>query len=45
MRCYIWNVAFYGAETWTLWKIDEKCLESLECGAGEEWKGSAGPIV
>jgi hypothetical protein len=22
--CHIWSIAFYGAETWTLWKIDQK---------------------
>ena len=27
MKCYIWSTAFYGAETWTLRKIDQKYLE------------------
>ena len=27
---YSWSIALYGAETWTLWKVDEKCLESFE---------------
>ena len=27
---YIWNVAWYGAETWTLRTVDEKYLESFE---------------
>jgi hypothetical protein len=26
MRFYIWSIALYGAETWTLWKIDQKYL-------------------
>jgi len=30
VECYICRVAFYGAETWTLWKTDQKCLESFE---------------
>jgi hypothetical protein len=30
VKCYIWNIALYGAETWTLRKVDQKCLESLE---------------
>jgi hypothetical protein len=30
VKCYIWNIAFYGAETWTLRKVDEKYLESFE---------------
>ena len=28
-KCYIWNIAFYGAETWTLRNVDQKYLESL----------------
>jgi hypothetical protein len=32
-KCYIWRLALYGAETWTLWKVDQKYLESFEtCG-------------
>jgi hypothetical protein len=30
VKCYIWNIALYGAETWTLRKIDQKYLESFE---------------
>ena len=26
----IWNMALYGAETWTLWAADKKYLESFE---------------
>jgi len=26
-KCYIWRTAFYGAETWTLRKVDHKYLE------------------
>jgi hypothetical protein len=26
VECYIWNVASYGAETWTFRKIDQNCL-------------------
>jgi hypothetical protein len=22
VKCYIWNIALYGAETWTPWKVD-----------------------
>jgi hypothetical protein len=28
--CYIWSIALYGAENWTLRKVDEKHLESFE---------------
>jgi hypothetical protein len=30
VKCYIWSVAFYGAETWTLRAVDQKHLESFE---------------
>ena len=29
-KCYIWSVALYGAETWMLWAVDQKHLESFE---------------
>jgi hypothetical protein len=34
----------YGAETWTLWKLDWKDMESLKC-AGEGLSRSVGLIV
>ena len=30
IRTYIWSIALYGAETWTLWAVDQKHLESFE---------------
>jgi hypothetical protein len=30
VKCYIWSIALYGAETWTLRKGDQKYLESFE---------------
>jgi hypothetical protein len=30
VKCYIWSIALYGAETWTLRAGDEKYLESFE---------------
>jgi hypothetical protein len=30
VKCYIWSTALYGAGTWTLRKVDQKYLESLE---------------
>jgi hypothetical protein len=30
VKCYIWNIALYGVETWTLRKLDQKYVESLE---------------
>jgi hypothetical protein len=29
VKCYIWSIALYGAETWTLQKLDQKYLESF----------------
>ena len=30
VKCYIWSMALYGAETWTLRAADKKYLESFE---------------
>ena len=30
VKCYIWSIALCGAETWTLWAVDQKQLESVE---------------
>jgi hypothetical protein len=30
VKCYIWSIALYGAETWTLRRVDRKYLESSE---------------
>jgi len=30
VKCYIWSIALYGAETWTLRPVDQKHLESFE---------------
>jgi hypothetical protein len=30
VKCYIWSIALYGAETWTLRKVDQQYLESFE---------------
>jgi len=27
LKCYIWSIAFYGAETWTIRAVDQKHLE------------------
>jgi hypothetical protein len=29
MKCYIWSIALYGAETWTLRVVDQKHMESF----------------
>jgi hypothetical protein len=30
VKCYVWSVALYGAETWTLRATDQKRLESFK---------------
>jgi hypothetical protein len=30
VKCYIWSVAFYGAENWTLRKVEQKYVGSFE---------------
>jgi len=30
VKCYIWSIALYGAETWTLQAVEQKQLESVE---------------
>jgi hypothetical protein len=37
VKCYIWSIALYGAETWTLLKVDQKNLENLKYGTGRGW--------
>jgi hypothetical protein len=29
VKCYIWSIALYGAETWTLGAVDQKHLEKF----------------
>jgi len=26
VKCYVWSIALYGAETWTLWAVNQKHL-------------------
>jgi hypothetical protein len=30
VKCYIWSIALYGAETWTIRAVAQKHLESFE---------------
>ena len=30
MKCFVWSVALYGAETWTLQRNEQKQLEAFE---------------
>jgi hypothetical protein len=45
VKCCIWNMALYGAETWTLRAADQNTWKVLKCGAGEGWRRSVGPIM
>ena len=45
LKCYVWKIALYGAENWTLRAMDQKHLGVLKCGAGGGWKGSVGLIM
>ena len=44
VKCYIWNIVIYGAEKWTLRKL-EQYMEDFKCGAGEVWLSSVGWIM
>jgi hypothetical protein len=39
------RIAVYGADIWTLWKIDQKYLQILKFGAGEGWRRAIAPIL
>jgi hypothetical protein len=45
VKCYIWSIALYGAENWTLRAVDRSTWNILKCGAGEGWRRSVGPIM
>jgi hypothetical protein len=34
VKCYIWSIVLYGAETWTLRAVDRKHPESFEMWCG-----------
>jgi hypothetical protein len=36
VKCYVWSIALYGAETWTLRAVDRRHLESFEMWC---WRG------
>jgi hypothetical protein len=37
VKCYIWSIALYGAETLTLRAVDQKHLESFEMWCWRSW--------
>ena len=49
LKLQVETIKFLYLEHSFLWclklrKVDQKYLETLECGVGEEWRRSAGPI-
>ena len=36
VKCYVWSMALYGAETWTLRATDQKRWKVLKCGDGDQ---------
>jgi len=45
VKCYIWNMVFYGAGTWTLRKIDQKYRKVLKRDVRGGCRRSVGQIV
>ena len=45
IKCYIWSMAFYGAETGRFGQQMRNTWKVLKCGAGEGWIRSVGPIM
>jgi hypothetical protein len=45
VKCYVWSIALYGDETWTLRAVDQKHWKVLKCGAGEGWRRLVGPSM
>jgi len=45
MKWYIWAVAVYGSEIWTLRKVDQKYLEVFKRGAEAGCNRLVGPII
>ena len=35
VKCFVWRVALYGAETWTLRWYEQNDWKHLRCGYGE----------
>ena len=45
VKCNIWSIALYGAETWTLRAVDQKQMESFEMWCWRRMEKADGPIV
>ena len=39
VKYYIWSIALYGSETWTIGELERKYYwRASKCGAGGEWR-------
>jgi hypothetical protein len=45
VKCYVWSIALYGAETWTFRAVDQKHLESFEICCWRRMEKSVGLIM
>jgi hypothetical protein len=45
VKCYIWSIYLYGAETWTLRAVDQKHLESFEMWCWRRMEKIVQPII
>jgi hypothetical protein len=45
VKCQIWSIALYGAETWTLRKLGQSTRKVLKLGGGEGWRRQVGRIA
>jgi hypothetical protein len=43
-KCYIWSIAVYGAETWTIRKKRSEIAGTF-LNTGEGWRRSVAPIA
>ena len=45
VKCYIWSITLYGAETGTMRAVDQKEVESFEMWCWRRMEKSVGPIM
>jgi len=45
VKCYIWSITLYGVVTWTLWKVDQKYMESFKIWCWRRMEEIVGLIV
>jgi len=45
VKCYVWSIASYGVENWTIEKIGHKYLETFDTWYRVGWRRSVGLFV